>query len=186
MSRRLILPVALALAPVLAWAAPENSAKPKQEAPAQEAPKPQVAPKQDVPVPKKEEPKPDLPKQDPAKQAAAKKESVKKEAPKPKDGSQPAFAADTAQPAFDPATVTPQHLDAAKFQAPEGLEVTLWAASPMLFNPANMDVDAAGRIWVSEGVNYRRHEGRRRDHRAWRPARQPADPVAAGAPRAQA
>lgn len=49
------------------------------------------------------------------------------------------------------------------FQAPEGLEVTLWAASPMLFNPANMDIDAAGRIWVSEGVNYRKHAGRRRE-----------------------
>jgi len=39
---------------------------------------------------------------------------------------------------------------------PDDLEVTLWAKSPMLRNPTNMDTDAAGRIWVAEGVNYRR------------------------------
>ncbi|MEM1294440.1 MAG: PVC-type heme-binding CxxCH protein [Verrucomicrobiota bacterium] len=41
-------------------------------------------------------------------------------------------------------------------QVPEELEVTLWASSPLLQNPTNMDTDAAGRIWVAEGVNYRR------------------------------
>lgn len=39
---------------------------------------------------------------------------------------------------------------------PDGLEVTVWATSPMLFNPTNMDMDAQGRIWVAEGMNYRR------------------------------
>src|SRR5690349_706809 len=38
---------------------------------------------------------------------------------------------------------------------PEDLEATLWAESPMFFNPTNMDVDAKGRIWITEGVNYR-------------------------------
>ena len=38
---------------------------------------------------------------------------------------------------------------------PEGLEVTLWAKSPMFFNPTNMDVDYKGRIWVAEGRGYR-------------------------------
>lgn len=38
---------------------------------------------------------------------------------------------------------------------PDDLEVTLWAASPMLNNPTNMDVDARGRIWITEAVNYR-------------------------------
>jgi len=38
---------------------------------------------------------------------------------------------------------------------PADLEVTVWASSPDLFNPTNMDIDAAGRIWVAEGVNYR-------------------------------
>ena len=42
------------------------------------------------------------------------------------------------------------------FQVPDDLEVTVWATSPMLFNPTNMDTDAQGRIWVAEGVNYRK------------------------------
>ncbi|MDF1823641.1 MAG: dehydrogenase [Verrucomicrobiales bacterium] len=45
---------------------------------------------------------------------------------------------------------------AEEIQVPEGLEVTVWAKSPLLFNPTNMDTDAQGRIWVAEGVNYRR------------------------------
>ncbi|HEX4792893.1 MAG TPA: PVC-type heme-binding CxxCH protein, partial [Humisphaera sp.] len=36
-----------------------------------------------------------------------------------------------------------------------GLEVTLWASEPQLFKPTNMDIDARGRIWLTEGVNYR-------------------------------
>ena len=43
------------------------------------------------------------------------------------------------------------------FVVPEDLEVTLWANSPMLFNPTNMDIDIDGRIWVAEGVRYRKH-----------------------------
>jgi len=38
---------------------------------------------------------------------------------------------------------------------PEDLEATLWAESPMLYNPTNIDVDHKGRIWVTEAVNYR-------------------------------
>ena len=38
----------------------------------------------------------------------------------------------------------------------EGLNVTNFAREPMLFKPANIDVDANGRVWVSEGVNYRK------------------------------
>lgn len=41
------------------------------------------------------------------------------------------------------------------FVLPEGLEITPWAASPMLFNPTNLDIDQKGRVWVTEGVNYR-------------------------------
>ncbi|MEI6535518.1 MAG: PVC-type heme-binding CxxCH protein, partial [Verrucomicrobiaceae bacterium] len=47
------------------------------------------------------------------------------------------------------------------FTVPEGLEVTLWATSPLLFNPTNMDFDAQGRLYVAEGVNYRGKHGRR-------------------------
>ncbi|GAA5146984.1 hypothetical protein GCM10023213_40960 [Prosthecobacter algae] len=75
----------------------------------------------------------------------------------------PAFTPSADTPAFDPSKVTPQHLDTSMFKVPEGLEITVWATSPMLFNPANMDVDHAGRIWVAEGVNYRRHSGRSRE-----------------------
>ncbi len=39
--------------------------------------------------------------------------------------------------------------------APEEFEVSLWAESPLFFNPTNMDVDQKGRIWVTEAVNYR-------------------------------
>jgi putative membrane-bound dehydrogenase-like protein len=46
------------------------------------------------------------------------------------------------------------------FAVPEGFEITLWAQAPQLRNPTNMDVDYKGRIWVTEGVNYRWHEGR--------------------------
>ncbi len=41
-----------------------------------------------------------------------------------------------------------------------GLEVTVWAASPMLRNPTNFDFDKDGRLWVAEGVNYRKHDSR--------------------------
>ncbi len=40
------------------------------------------------------------------------------------------------------------------------LEVTVWASSPMLRNPTNLDFDKDGRIWVAEGVNYRSHAKR--------------------------
>ncbi len=41
------------------------------------------------------------------------------------------------------------------FVVPEGWEVTLWAESPSFYNPTNIDVDARGRLWVTEAVNYR-------------------------------
>src|SRR5687768_3285454 len=64
-----------------------------------------------------------------------------------------------AEPALVPqATPTLVPLDI--FTVPAGLEVTVWAQSPQLRNPTNMDIDAAGRIWVTEGVNYRRHKDR--------------------------
>ena len=54
-----------------------------------------------------------------------------------------------------------KHVDVSKFNVPEGMEVTVWAKSPMLYNPTNMDIDHKGRIWLAEGVNYRR-QGKRR------------------------
>lgn len=37
----------------------------------------------------------------------------------------------------------------------DGLSVSLFASEPMLRNPTDMDIDAQGRVWVCEGVNYR-------------------------------
>ena len=63
--------------------------------------------------------------------------------------------------AYDPENTEPQKVAADQFIVPDDLEVTVWATTPMLFNPTNMDTDAQGRIWITEGVNYRRHKGRR-------------------------
>ena len=49
------------------------------------------------------------------------------------------------------------HYPANEFVLPEGLEVKLWAKSPLFYNPTNMDIDYKGRIWVAEGRNYRRN-----------------------------
>lgn len=45
--------------------------------------------------------------------------------------------------------------DSTMLYLPSDLTATLWAESPMLYNPTNMDVDYKGRIWVTEAVNYR-------------------------------
>ena len=40
-----------------------------------------------------------------------------------------------------------------------GLDATLWASEPMVLNPTNMEVDSRGRVWISEGLNYRLTHG---------------------------
>nr|WP_310588453.1 PVC-type heme-binding CxxCH protein [Dyadobacter sp. CY326] len=45
--------------------------------------------------------------------------------------------------------------DSTRLYLPADLEATLWAEAPMLYNPTNMDIDARGRVWVTEAVNYR-------------------------------
>jgi len=64
---------------------------------------------------------------------------------------------------FDPNKAEPQKVALDLFQVPEGLEITRWAISPQLFNPTNIDIDHAGRIWVAEGVRYRKHFDRQPD-----------------------
>ncbi len=55
-------------------------------------------------------------------------------------------------------TLVPENL----FTIPdEKLEVTVWATTPMLKNPTNIDFDAEGRLYVAEGVNYRHAGGTR-------------------------
>ena len=50
---------------------------------------------------------------------------------------------------------------------PNDLEATLWAEAPMFYNPTNMDIDAKGRVWITEAVNYRKFNNKpdsRLDH----------------------
>lgn len=46
--------------------------------------------------------------------------------------------------------------DSGRLYLPNDLEATLWAESPMFNNPTNMDIDAKGRVWITEAVNYRK------------------------------
>jgi putative membrane-bound dehydrogenase-like protein len=66
-----------------------------------------------------------------------------------------------ATPPAQASAIGPTQIPLDLFQVPDGLEVTLWAASPMLHNPTNIDIDRDGRIWVAEGVRYRSHHARR-------------------------
>jgi len=59
-----------------------------------------------------------------------------------------------------PAATEPLRVPVDLFQVPEGFEVTVWAATPLLRNPTNIDIDRDGRIWVAEGVRYRSHYAR--------------------------
>src|SRR3954469_1206075 len=43
----------------------------------------------------------------------------------------------------------------AAIKAADGLEVSLFACEPMVVNLADMDIDARGRVWITEGANYR-------------------------------
>ena len=65
------------------------------------------------------------------------------------------FAAEQDKPAR-PHGPEAARADLKSLKAAEGLEVTLFASEPMLVNPANMDIDARGRIWITEGANYRK------------------------------
>src|SRR6266545_1109689 len=42
-----------------------------------------------------------------------------------------------------------------RMKVADGLAVTLFAAEPYLVNPTAMDIDAQGRVWVTEAANYR-------------------------------
>ena len=48
-------------------------------------------------------------------------------------------------------------------EAAPGLQATVFAAEPMLMKPSDIDVDAMGRVWVCEGVNYRQWAGLRKE-----------------------
>ena len=77
-------------------------------------------------------------------------------------GVRAAFPAGRTQPAPPQPAAPPEpiRLPLDLFKVPDGLEVTLWASSPLLRNPTNIDIDRDGRIWVAEGVRYRSHHAR--------------------------
>ncbi|MCU0393255.1 MAG: dehydrogenase, partial [Thermoflexibacter sp.] len=52
-----------------------------------------------------------------------------------------------------------------RFYLPNDLESTLWAESPLFYNPTNIDVDKKGRIWVTEAVNYRDFNNKPENHK---------------------
>ncbi len=56
------------------------------------------------------------------------------------------------------AQVSPEE-SAKKLKPAPGLEATLWAAEPMVINPTSMDIDSRGRVWITEGLNYRTTHG---------------------------
>src|SRR5882762_2876034 len=60
-------------------------------------------------------------------------------------------------PAANPAGVGPQAAaeSVKQFAVGEGLEASLFASEPTVRNPSDMDIDERGRVWVTEGVNYR-------------------------------
>jgi putative membrane-bound dehydrogenase-like protein len=56
------------------------------------------------------------------------------------------------------AQVAPEE-SARKLKPADGLEAALWAAEPMIVNPTTIDIDSRGRVWVTEGLNYRLTRG---------------------------
>jgi putative membrane-bound dehydrogenase-like protein len=58
-------------------------------------------------------------------------------------------------------TNRPMLVPAEMFSAADDLEVTVWATTPLLYNPTNIEIDKDGRVWVAEGVDYRSHSKRR-------------------------
>jgi quinoprotein glucose dehydrogenase len=59
-----------------------------------------------------------------------------------------------AQPEINPAS-SEAALAIQRMQVPAGLEITLWAAEPMLANPVAFNFDERGRIFVAETYRYR-------------------------------
>src|SRR6266581_6637488 len=71
-------------------------------------------------------------------------------------GATAVFTANSAL-AANPAGFGPEAARAAmtNFTVSEGLQLSLFASEPMVRNPTDMDIDAQGRVWITEGVNYR-------------------------------
>ncbi len=60
------------------------------------------------------------------------------------------------------AQVSPEE-SATQVKVAEGLAATLWAAEPLVVNPTTIDIDSKGRVWVTEGLNYRLTKARNQE-----------------------
>src|SRR5687768_5100074 len=78
----------------------------------------------------------------------------------------PVLAADDAKKGTTAATNAPPKqahtfgreaakVETARMTPAAGLQVQLFASEPMAVNLCDMDIDARGRVWVTEGANYR-------------------------------
>ncbi|MDB6152980.1 MAG: hypothetical protein JWL90_1433 [Chthoniobacteraceae bacterium] len=75
----------------------------------------------------------------------------------------PLFLAASISTAVAQSAPLPTLVPAEMFTVPEEFEVTVWATTPLFYNPTNIDFDKDGRLWVAEGVNYRSHATRRKE-----------------------
>ncbi len=58
--------------------------------------------------------------------------------------------------AFADAAGDPEGVPVEAFElSRDDLQIEVWAESPMIFSPVAMDVDARGRIWATEGIDYK-------------------------------
>ena len=79
-------------------------------------------------------------------------------------GSSVTFAVYTENPGSLAATDSSTHDPASavdNLEVGTGMTAQLFASEPMLLSPSSIDVDALGRVWVCEVVNYRSHNGER-------------------------
>jgi putative membrane-bound dehydrogenase-like protein len=76
------------------------------------------------------------------------------------EGARPSAQIGAGAEATPPGATQPMRVPVDIFTVPEGFEVTVWAETPLLHNPTNIDIDRDGRIWVAEGVRYRSHYNR--------------------------
>ncbi|MEQ6120181.1 PVC-type heme-binding CxxCH protein [Reichenbachiella sp. MALMAid0571] len=74
---------------------------------------------------------------------------------------------DTRKPSYEVPELDVKTTTSNGFVLPEGWEATLWAESPDLYNPTNLDVDVRGRVWVTEAVNYRGFNNKPEDRLAF-------------------
>ena len=90
----------------------------------------------------------------------------------PRDGARVSNSsgAATAESAYHPHVVAASdegERKIASFQIPAGLQIKLWAAEPMVANPAALTVDAQGRVYVAETFRIKHGVDDDRDHMNW-------------------